>query len=218
MVGTVYLVDDDERFRHSLGQILSSLGLRCEEFANPESLLAVGEFERPGCLVLDNRLPGLSGLEVLRKVCDATRIPTILISAYADVKLTVAAMQAGAAAVFEKPFDDNEFISLVEHLCFQDREFSQKRRQCKQLQTALANLSEAELDVLKCMCQGLPSKAIAHALDKSTKAVERNRQTLMAKLGSSSALETVLNVSSCPLRRGSPLSCLSKSCTVTLRF
>lgn len=213
MPGTVYLIDDDNGFRGSLAQILGSLGLDCQEWDSPEEVIALAAFQRPGCVVLDYRLPSLSGLEVLKEIRRKSTIPVILISAYADVKLSVAAMQAGAAGVFEKPLDDNEFLSAVEQLCFADREFAAKRQACRAIQDTLRSLSGAEQETLALMLRGLTSKAIANDLGKSIKSVERHRKTLMGKLGVATGIEVILKVSACPLNLNTPLSCLDRPCS-----
>lgn len=212
MSGHVYLVDDDSGFRTSLAEILSSVGFACTEWDTPENLLNIDKFARPGCVVLDYRLPTLSGLEVLRKVREHSSIPVVLISAYADVRLSVTAMQAGAATVFEKPLDDNEFLSFVERLCYEDRDRTARYQKCVETQNAISQLSDPEREVLELLVKGMPNKVIAGRLGKSVKAVERNRQTLLAKLGCATSLEALLLVSVCPMARYAPLTCDSRAC------
>lgn len=212
MSGRIYLVDDDSGFRKSLAGILSSVGFSCTEWETPEGLLTTDQFSRPGCVVLDYRLPALSGLEVLRQVRAKSSIPLVLISAFADVRLSVAAMQAGAAAVFEKPLDDNEFLGFVEQVCYEDRDRHAKFLKCQEMRKAISQLSDPEREVLELLLKGMPNKIIAQRLDKSVKAVERNRQTLLAKLKCATTLQALVQVSVCPLARQSPMTCNSLSC------
>lgn len=212
MTGHVYLVDDDAGFRTSLAEILISVGFSCTEWDTPDDLLKTIQFIRPGCVVLDYRLPTLSGLEVLRKVREHSSIPVVLISAYADVRLSVTAMLTGAAAVFEKPLDDNEFLGCVERLCYEDRDRTARYRKCLEIQNAIAQLSDPEREVLELLLKGMPNKVIAGCLDKSVKAVERNRQTLLTKLNCATTLEALVRVSVCPMMRHGPLSCNSRPC------
>jgi len=212
MTGYVYLVDDDSAFRNSLAQLLTSINLVFKDWDSPDEVLALTEFQRPGCVILDYRLPTLSGLEVLRKIRSSSDIPVVLISAYADVSLTVAAMQSGAAAVFEKPLDDNDFLGTIERLCYADRSISESRRKCLEVQKLFAQLSEPEREVFELMVNGQQNKAIAGNLSKSVKSVERNRQALLSKLGAASSIEAVLKFSRCPLRPHNPITCVNSPC------
>jgi len=130
MAARVYVIDDDDRFRDSLCALIGSVGLQVTGWNNPESVLENGSFDRPGCVVLDYRLPALSGLEVLRIIRKTSSIPAILISAYADVQTAVAAMEMGASTVYEKPLDDNAFLNTLERYCFEDARRLQKSRLC----------------------------------------------------------------------------------------
>jgi FixJ family two-component response regulator len=212
MPSYVHLLDDDRTFRGSLADILRSVGLSCTEWEAPEDLLEIAAFDRPGCVVLDYRLPGLSGLETFKKIRERSTIPMIMISAYADVRLSVSVMQAGAAAVFEKPLDHNEFLGFIERVCYADRNYAANQQLCLEVQKTIASLTAREREVLDLMLKGLPNKAIARDLDKSVKAVERNRQSLLLKFESGSALEVLQRVSRCPLVQQSPLTCMSRPC------
>lgn len=212
MTGHVYIVDDDDRFRDSLCALIGSVGLQVEGWGDPEVFLKKAPLDRPGCVVLDNRLPSLSGLEVLRLLRQKSSVPTILISAYADVQTTVAAMEMGAATVFEKPLDDNSFLNRLERYCFEDQQWVFKRRGCEAIQTKIARLTETERAVLDQLRLGLSNKAIARNLSKSIKAIERQRQNVVRKLDCSCAMEVVQKVQACPLRAAMPLTCSRDSC------
>lgn len=212
MTGHVYIVDDDDRFRDSLCALIGSVGLQVEGWGDPEVFLKKATLDRPGCVVLDNRLPSLSGLEVLRLLRQKSSVPTILISAYADVQTTVAAMEMGAATVFEKPLDDNSFLNRLERYCFEDQQWVLKRRGCEAIQTKIARLTETERAVLDQLRLGLSNKAMARNLSKSIKAIERQRQNVVRKLDCNCAMEVVQKVQACPLRAAMPLTCSRDSC------
>jgi two-component system, LuxR family, response regulator FixJ len=212
MAARVYVIDDDDRFRDSLCALIRSVGLDSTGWNNPKDLLENSSLERPGCVVLDYRLPTLSGLEVLRLIRRTSSIPAILISAYADVQTAVAAMEMGASTVFEKPLDDNAFLNALERFCFDDARRLSKRRLCSAVQDYLATLSEVERATLEQMRLGHSNKAIARNLQKSVKAIERYRQNIVHKLHSQSAIEALQKVQICPLQEYSPLTCSGDSC------
>jgi two-component system, LuxR family, response regulator FixJ len=207
----VYVIDDDDRFRNSLCALIESVGLQVDGWGNPEDLLKKSSLHRPGCVVLDHRLPVLSGLEVLRIIRKTSSIPAILISAYADVQTAVAAMEMGASTVFEKPLADNSFLNALERFCFEDAQRTLKRQLCLAIQEEIAN-SEVERATLEQMRLGLSNKAIARKLSKSVKAIERQRQNVVRKLGCISALEVLQKVQTCPMQNHSPLACIKESC------
>ncbi len=216
MSAHVYVVDDDDRFRDSLCGLIRSVGLQTEGWNNPETLLGRGNLERPGCVVLDYRLPSLSGLEVLRLLRKKSSVPVILISAYADVQTVVAAMEMGAATVFEKPLDDNSFLNRLERFCFEDQQWVLKRRSCETVQRKIAQLTETERAVLGQMKLGLSSKAIARNLSKSVKAIERQRQNIVHKLDCISAMEVLQKVQTCPMQAHTPLTCAASKCPASM--
>src|SRR6516162_2437650 len=181
-------------------------------WGNPEDLLKKSSLHRPGCVVLDHRLPLLSGLEVLRIIRKTSSIPAILISAYADVQTAVAAMEMGASTVFEKPVDDNAFLNALERFCFEDAQRTLKRQLCLAIQEEIAKLSEVERSTLEQMQLGLSNKAIARKLSRSVKAIERHRQNVVRKLGCISAMEALQKVQACPLQSHSPLACIKEGC------
>ncbi len=212
MASRVYVIDDDDRFRNSLCALIESVGLHVSGWSNPEDLLNKASLDRPGCVVLDYRLPSLSGLEVLRIIRQTSSIPAILISAYADVQTAVSAMEMGASTVFEKPIDDNAFLNALERFCFEDTQRLHKRRLCLAVQKDIASLTEVERTTLDQMRLGLSNKAIARNLAKSVKAIERYRQNVVRKLDCTSAMEVLQKVLACPLHSYSPLACSKDNC------
>src|SRR6516225_1702066 len=169
MISRVYVIDDDHQFRNSLCALIESVGLEVEGWGNPEDLLKKSSLHRPSCVVLDHRLPLLSGLEVLRIIRKTSSIPAILISAYADVQTAVAAMEMGASTVFEKPVDDNAFLNALERFCFEDAQPTLKRQLCLAIQEEIAKLSEVERSTLEQMQLGLSNKAIPRKLSRASR-------------------------------------------------
>ena len=214
MGSRVYVVDDDDRFRDSLCALIESVGMQVDGWNNPEDLLNKSSLDRPGCVVLDYRLPLLSGLEVLRIIRQTSSIPAILISAYADVQTAVAAMEMGTSTVFEKPVDDNAFLNALERFCFEDTQRILKRQLCLAIQKDIATLTGIERSTLEQMRLGLSNKAIARNLGKSVKAIERHRQSVVHKLTCVSAMEALQKVQVCPLHSYSPLACSKETCPV----
>lgn len=212
MITHVFIIDDDDRFRDSLCALIGSVGLQAEGWGDPSVFLNKVTLDRPGCVVLDNRLPSLSGLDVLRLLRQRTSMPVIMISAYADVQTTVTAMEMGAATVFEKPIDDNIFLNKLERFCFEDQQWVQKRRTCEAIQKRLALLSDSERAVLDQMRLGLSNKAMARNLSRSVKAIERQRQNVVHKLDCVSAIDAIWKVQVCPLQTSTPLTCAPEQC------
>lgn len=213
MVARVYLIDDDDPFRNSLCALIESVGLQVDSWSTPEALLNKSGLDRPGCVVLDYRLPTLSGLEILRIIRKKSSIPAILMSAYADVQTTVAAMEMGASTVFEKPLDDNLFLNTLERFCFEDSQRVRKRQLCLAVQANVAKLNDVERTTLEQMRLGLANKAIARNMSKSVKAIEHNRQSIVHKLQCASVIEALQTVQTCPLHSITPITCAKDNCS-----
>lgn len=207
MRGHVYVVDDDARFRDSLAALVASVGFDFEAISDPGALLSKTELKRPGCIVLDYRMPTLSGMQVLKLIRESSSIPVIMVSGYADVRTVVGAMTAGAVAVFEKPLDDNEILEFLEQACFRDRETVRAGKKCALIQARLATLTLAERAVLDLMVRCRETKEIAYDLGRSIKSIERSRGTLVSKLGCRTFSELFLTVTRCPLTSASPIDC-----------
>ena len=216
MSGHVNIVDDDDRFRDSLCALIGSVDLHVEGWSDPDTFLKNASLDRPGCVVLDYRLPTLSGLEVLRLLRLKSSVPAILISAYADVQTTVAAMEMGATTVFEKPLDDNSFLNRLERYCFEDHQWVVKRRSCEAIQKTISRLTETERAVLDQLRLGLSNKAIARNLSKSVKAIERQRQNVVHKLDCNSVMEVLHKVQACPMQTAMPLACSRNTCPASV--
>ena len=189
---TVFIVDDDEAFRDSLRWLLESASHNVASYATAESFLAESDPHQPGCLVLDIRMPGMSGLELqdeLRR--RAIMLPIIFVTGHGDVPMAVSAVKKGAAEFIEKPFNDQAFLGLVENALKLDA--SQRREQARKLSVAsrIATLTQREREVMQHVVAGMMNKTVADELGVSIKTVEAHRAKVMQKMGADSVAELV---------------------------
>jgi len=177
---TVYVVDDDEAVRDSLGMLFRAAGLRAETFASAQAFMQRGSWERPGCLVLDIRMPGQSGTALHEELLGrGLRIPVVFITGHGDIRMAVAAMKKGAYDFVEKPFDDHQLLGQVMSALQGDA----GERPVAAPEDALARLSEREREVLDRVLEGKSSRQVAEELFISVKTVEFHRARIMGKLG-----------------------------------
>ncbi len=181
---TVFVVDDDAAIRKSLRFLIESVGLRVETFATAEQFLERYDRTRPGCLLLDVRMPGMSGLHLqdelaVRKV----HLPIIIITAYAEVSTAVGALRKGAIDFIEKPFSDQVLLDRVLHAIEIDRRARQAEAEHAVTAERLAQLSVREREVMEGVIVGKANKVIATELGISEKTVESHRARVMKKLG-----------------------------------
>jgi FixJ family two-component response regulator len=204
----VYIVDDDAGLNASLAALFRSVGLKTELFQHPQGFLDMREINRPACVLLDVRLPGINGLDVLEQV---TRIgwtmPVVMISGHADVVMAVRALHAGARDFLEKPVNDTVLLQLVQHWIRWDAHNYPGEQACDSIRAKLEMLTEREQSVLECMLRGLPNKVVAWELKLSVKAVEGHRINLLHKMGAQSPLDLVRMVGTCPKASHNPRHC-----------
>lgn len=187
---TVFVVDDDKSVRDSIQWLLESIGLRVETFESAESFLGRYSPARPGCLVLDVRMPGLSGPELMDKLgAPKPFLPIIFLSAHGDVPLAVRAMKGGAVDFLQKPYNNQTFLERVRQALEQDAQARRKRLQQDGVSARLAALTDRERQVLKGVVAGHSNKEIARELDISYKTVEVHRGRLMQKMDAHSIAE-----------------------------
>jgi FixJ family two-component response regulator len=147
---TVFIVDDDPAARQSVSALIESMGLLAETFASAEKFLETYDPGRPGCLVTDYRMVGMSGLDLQEAlVCNKITLPVIVITAYADVPLAVDAMKRGAITLLEKPCHENELVSNIRRAVEMDARNRQEHAHVQQIQERLATLSKGELEVTR---------------------------------------------------------------------
>ncbi|MCW8281515.1 MULTISPECIES: response regulator transcription factor [Agrobacterium] len=188
----VTIVDDDEGMRESVGEILRSVGIASVGFGSTAELLAAAVPDRPGCLVLDVRLPGLSGLELQTKLAAAgNRKPIIFMTGYGDVPMTVRAMKAGALDFLQKPFRDQDIIDAVTAAIEKDREQRSQLSATMEISKLAATLTPRETQVMDAVIRGLLNKQIAHELQLSEITVKIHRGNVMRKMKSGSVADLV---------------------------
>jgi len=189
---TVFIVDDEEAVRDSLQWLLESSGLKVALFDSAEAFLQGYDPAQPGCLVVDVRMPGMSGLELQEKLTELHySIPVIFITGHGDVPMAVQAVKHGAADFLEKPFNDKELLQIVQRCLEQDQQQRAKQQQVDSTQSRLASLTPREREVMQLVVAGKLNKQIADQLNISIKTVEAHRAKVMEKAGAHSLAELV---------------------------
>lgn len=182
----VHLIDDDDAVRDSLEFLLRSANLQVKAYPSASTFVSALAQIGPGCIVTDVRMPGMTGIELLRYLEDRKlSFPVIVITGHGDVPLAVEAMKAGAADFLEKPFDDNVFLAAIRNAMERYRSQTGNADTSKITQK-LETLSKRERDVLEGLVGGLPNKSIAYDLGISPRTVEVYRANLMTKMGANS--------------------------------
>jgi len=189
---TIYVVDDDEALRDSLLWMLESNGYRATGFASAEAFLAAHGPAMTGCLVLDVRMPGMSGLELFEALrARHSTLPVVFITGHGDVPMAVLALKKGASDFIEKPFNDREMLVLIEQCLARERENRGRLQQEAAVALRLTHLTNREREVLELIVAGRLNKQIADDLGISIKTVEVHRARVMEKMGANSLAELV---------------------------
>ncbi|MDD3355144.1 response regulator transcription factor [Zoogloea sp.] len=192
---SIYVVDDDEPLRDSLVWLLESQGFQVASFASAEDFLKAWRPEFNGCLLLDVRMPGMSGLELHERLRALySTLPIIFITGHGDVPMAVAALKKGAVDFIEKPFNDTELLKLVTQCLVTERESRVRRRQDAEVARRLDQLTQREREVLDLIIAGKLNKQIADVLGISIKTVEVHRARVMEKMSAQSLAELVQQV------------------------
>jgi FixJ family two-component response regulator len=188
----VYIVDDDEAMRDSLQWLIESQGLAVRTFAAAEDFLAACGDAMAGCIVLDVRMPGMSGLELYEKMnLRRCTLPVIFITGHGDVPMAVSALKKGAVDFIEKPFNDKELLRVIGQCLERERATRQQRQREGEGGGRLAGLTEREREVTDLILAGKLNKQIADVLNISIKTVEVHRARIMDKMGVRSVAELV---------------------------
>ena len=188
----VFVVDDDPSVRDAISRLLGTVGLPAKEFGSALDFLAGDRPEEPSCLVLDVRLPGISGLDFQRELSKANiRIPIIFITAHGDVPMSVKAMKAGAVEFLIKPFHDQDLLDAVQMALEKDRVRRLREADIAELRQRLATLTPREREVLPLVISGLINKQIAAEINTSEATVKVHRSQLMRKLEAKSVPDLV---------------------------
>ena len=187
---TVYIVDDDEAVRHSLYLLLQSVGLEARCCESARAFLDVYDASAPGCMLLDIRMPEMSGLELQRVLNDRLiHIPVIIITGHGDVPLAVRAMKAGAMDVLEKPFNDQALLDAINKAVTKSSEAFQGQKIRARFQEQAQHLSPREREIMDLLILGKGSKEIASQLGISRKTVDVHRIHIMEKMQVRSVVE-----------------------------
>ncbi len=189
---TVFIVDDDDAVRRFLSGLIASVELRVEAFASARDFLDAYEPDRPGCLVLDVRMPGMSGLELQRELTDqAIDLPVIILTGHGNVQLAVHAMQAGAIDFVEKPFDNELLLDRIQRAVAENVRAGSERIKRIEIAERMQQLTPREREVLDLVVAGQTNKGVGRHLDISEKTVEIHRANVMRKMRAKSLADLV---------------------------
>jgi FixJ family two-component response regulator len=186
----VYIVDDDPDMRDSLRWLMKTVGIRAQTFASAAEFLRDFTPNGPGCVILDVRMPGTSGLDLFEQlIARGEGMPVIFITAHADVPMAVRAMKSGAVEFVEKPFNRQTLLDRVQRAIKDDSERRSRMAARENLSRRFQQLTDKEREVLELIKDGRPNKDIASQLQITARAVELRRSSLMRKLGVRSLIE-----------------------------
>ncbi|UCE62118.1 MAG: response regulator transcription factor [Phycisphaerales bacterium] len=187
---TVFVVDDDEAMCDSLRSLMESVGLSVETYATAETFLDGYDAARPGCLLLDIRMPGMSGLELQEKlVSDRVRIPTIIISAHGDIEQAVRSIKTGAVDFIKKPYKGETLLTRIHEAIDLDARQRLDEAENAAIASRFARLTPREREVMSHLVDGKSPKQIAFELGLSRKTVDVHRGHIMAKMQADSLIE-----------------------------
>ena len=189
---TVFVVDDDQAMRNSLKWLIESVGVHVESFASADEFLAQYQPGRAGCLVLDVRMPGMSGLDLQEHLVEHNiHIPVVIITGHGDVPMAVRAMKSGAIDFIEKPFNDEALLDAIRRAIALEEQQRSLHSENVQIQERLAHLTPREREVMEMVTEGRSNKEIANSLGVSAKTIEAHRARVMEKMQAGSLAELV---------------------------
>ncbi len=189
---TVFIVDDDPAIRFAMQALMDSVNLSHEIFGSGDDFLESFTAQRPGCLVLDIRMPGLGGLELQEELINRDiTLPIIFITGHGDVPMAVEAMQKGAVDFIQKPFRDQDLLDRITEALKTDKERREKRQKHAEVAERVARLTNREREVFDLVVTGKPNKVIAYELGVSQRTVEIHRARVMEKMQARSLADLV---------------------------
>ena len=188
----VFVVDDDVSVREALESLIRSAGLRVESFSSAEEFLVQRRADKASCLVLDVRLPDLSGIDLQKRMAELNvDIPTIFITGHGDVPTTVQAMKAGAVEFLTKPFADDELLGAIRHAIERHRTTREQREEMRELRARYESLTQREREVMAWVVSGLLNKQVAGELGTSEITIKFHRGHVMRKMKVTSIADLV---------------------------
>jgi len=188
----VMVVDDDAGVRNAMRALLKSVGINCSLFASAQEFLAAWQPAQLGCLVLDIRMPGMSGMELQQQLnLRGAVMPVIFMTGHGDIPMAVEAMQHGAFDFLQKPFRDQDLLDRIQRAIAKDAELRKSLGEHARIKTHLESLTPREREVLDLMTKGLQNKMIGQQLGVSPRTIEIHRARVMEKMNATSVAELV---------------------------
>lgn len=190
MNSTVFIVDDDPSVRESLSLLLKATGHQSEAFADAQSFLDGFDAEKPGCLILDVRMPGMDGLQLQRVLAErAPHLPVIMLTAHGDLPMAVDSMRSGAWHFVEKPYDKDRLLGIVGEALESDREFRRENAERLEIEQRLTLLTDREREVADQLADGKSTKLVALALGTSPNTIAHQRAKILEKMQAESVVD-----------------------------
>jgi FixJ family two-component response regulator len=192
VIPTVFIIDDDRGIRQSIQDLVESVGLRAESFATGEEFLRRKPTHDPSCLVLDVRLPQMSGLDFQRQLAETgVEIPIIFVTAHGDVPMSVRALKSGAVEFLTKPFRDQDLLDAIQQALQRDRAAREQQAEMHDLQVRYRTLTAREREVMTLVVSGMLNKQIASEIGASEATIKIHRGHVMQKMQAGSIVDLV---------------------------
>ena len=189
---TIFIVDDDPSVRQSTELLLKSVGFNVKTFVSAQDFLRANLQQDLGCLILDVRMPGISGLDLQEKlVSSKTPLPVIFITGHGTVPMSVRAMKAGAVDFLQKPFEEQDLLDAINRAITRQRERKSKKDEADELQQRVKALTAREYEVFSLLVTGMANKEIAYKLGTSERTVKAHRAQIMEKMNAGSLADLI---------------------------